>query len=100
MDKGIKIRPKEVTPGGNLWLFASSSGEQSSGVYEEGKHGYFTYFLLKKLQETKGNVSLSDLQKDVTRNVGKETALSGFIQMPKVRFSPAVKDRWISWKLR
>ena len=74
LDKGIKIKPREVKTAGNLWLFASSSGEESSGVYEEGKHGYFTYFLLKKLKESKGNLTLDDLRKDVTRNVGKENS--------------------------
>ena len=54
--KGVKIKPKEETIAGNMVVFASSSGNESSGIYREQQHGYFTYFLLKKLQETKGEL--------------------------------------------
>lgn len=100
LDKGVKIKPREVKTMGNLWLFASSSGEQPSGVFEAGKHGYFTYFLLKKLKESNGNITLEELKTDVVRNVGKETALSGALQTPSVRVSPSIKTSWNSWRLR
>ena len=59
--KGVKINPKEEVARGNMVVFSSSSGNESSGVYREKQHGYFTYFLLKKLKETKGNVNYKDM---------------------------------------
>ena len=52
--RGVKIKPKEESFLGNMVVFASSSGEEKSLPYEEKQHGLFTYFLLKKLKETKG----------------------------------------------
>ncbi|PIX32524.1 MAG: caspase, partial [Bacteroidetes bacterium CG_4_8_14_3_um_filter_31_14] len=59
--KGVKINPEEVLITGNMVVFSSSSGDESSGVYREQQHGFFTYFLLKKLQESKGNISYKEL---------------------------------------
>ena len=37
--------------------------------YHNEAHGIFTYFLLKKFQETKGNVSLGDLSEYLEKEV-------------------------------
>ena len=98
--KGVKIKPKEETIAGNMVVFASSSGNESSGVYREKQHGYFTYFLLKKLQETKGDVTYKEMADYLNYNVKKETGLSGKIQTPQVNGSSAVADSWESWSFR
>jgi hypothetical protein len=50
--RGIKITPKSEPIEGNLVIFSACSAEQTSLPYSEKTHGLFTYFLLKKLQET------------------------------------------------
>ena len=60
-NRGIKIRPKENIIKGNTIILTSSSNEEASMVYDEMQHGMFTYFMLKKIQETKGNVNMQDL---------------------------------------
>lgn len=97
--KGVKIRPKNVALQGNLVLFSSSSGEQSSGVYREKKHGFFTYYLLKKIQETKGNITYKELANYVILNVSKETSLISKPQTPGLENSLQVKDEWANWKI-
>ena len=74
--KGLKIRPKEEDVSGNTVVFASSSGNESS-VYREKRHGYFTYFLLKKLQESKGDVDYKTLNTYLNYQVKKAAGLSG-----------------------
>ncbi len=96
--KGVKIKPKEETIAGNMVVFASSSGDESSGVYREKQHGYFTYFLLKKLQQTKGSLTYKELADYLEYNVKKETGLSGKIQTPQVNVSSAVAESWESWE--
>ena len=98
--KGVKINPKEEVFKGNMVVFASSSGSESSAVYREKQHGYLTYFLLKKIQETKGYVNYKDLSDYLDYQVRKETALIGKVQTPKVNVSPSVKEQWKYWSFR
>ncbi len=98
--KGVKIKPKDNVLNGNMVVFASSSGEESSGVYRDKQHGYMTYYLLKKLQESKGDITYSRLADYVTQNVKKETALSGKIQTPQVIYSTGVAGIWSGWSVK
>lgn len=98
--KSVKINPKKEQIRGNLVVFTSSSGDESSGVYRENQHGFFTYFLLKKLQETKGDVTYFELSNYIKDYVAKETSLIGKPQTPEVLVSPQVENVWSSWKIK
>lgn len=98
--KGIKIKPKEDALLNNMVVFASSTGEESSNIYREKKHGYFTYFLLKKLKETKGKINYKDLSTYIINNVRKEAGLKGIIQTPKVKASPQIENSWSQYKFQ
>ncbi len=98
--KSVKVKPKENLITGNMVVFASSTGEESSGVYREKQHGYMTYYLLKKLQETKGDVTYRELANYITDKVTKETALSGKTQTPQVIYSPVVENTWSTWSVK
>ncbi len=67
--KSVKIKPKDETINGNLVVFTSSSGDESSGFYKDKQHGLFTYYLLKKIQETKGSVDYQSLFEYLKREV-------------------------------
>ena len=98
--KGVKVKPKDNVVNGNMVVLTSSTGEESSGVYREKQHGYMTYFLLKNLQESKGNITYKDLANSVINNVKKETALSGKVQTPQLNYSTAVDGTWEGWKIK
>lgn len=98
--KGIKVKTNKNVLLGNMVVLSSSSNEESSSVYRETKHGYFTYFLLKKLKETKGNIDLGELSTYVINSVRKETGLNGIVQTPEVTFSQKVAESWQEWKLK
>ena len=98
--KGVKIKPKDNMVTGNMIVLSSSTGEESSGVFREKQHGFMTYFLLKKLQETKGNITYKELADFVIENVKKETALSGKNQTPQLNYSPNVEGTWTNWKIK
>ena len=97
--RGVKIKPKEENLLGNLVILSSSSGNESSGSYDNKKHGMFTYFLLKKLQESKGTANLKEISDYLYNEVRKESALSGKIQTPQVQSSSSVGKDWESWIL-
>jgi hypothetical protein len=99
--KGVKVKAKEQEVKGNVVVFTSSSGTESSTVYKEKEHGMFTYFLLKRLQETKGEATLKDLADYVTKNVKIESLMvNEKDQTPTVIGSESVMDKWENWKLR
>jgi hypothetical protein len=65
------------------------------------KHGMFTYFLLKKIQETKGVVTYGELEKSVRENVAIESLkINSKAQDPKASISPDVLSTWETWKIK
>ena len=61
----------------------------------------FTYFLLKKLKDSKGNVTLGDLEQYVSSEVRKKSiVLNGKSQTPSVISSLTLGETWKNMKLR
>lgn len=86
---------------GNSVVFSASSGDETAMTYPEKGHGLFTYFLLKKLQETQGNVSYSELADYINKNVKKEAFLSNEKpQNPVVATSTAASSTWKNMTLK
>ena len=98
--KSIRVKPKEESFAGNMVVFASSSGDETSAVYDEKQHGFFTYFLLKKLQQTKGETDLKALSDYIYNSVRLEAGHIGKIQTPQVNPSSQAADKWEEWKLK
>lgn len=93
--RAVVIKPKDAAPQGNMFAFTATSGQETALPYKEKNHGMFTYFLLKKLQESKGNVSLRDLTDYVTENVKRQsTVTNGKPQTPTVTASGAMASDW------
>jgi len=99
--KAVKIKPRENTLfDGNLVSFSSSQGEQRSYFYREKKHGLFTYYLLKKLKKTKGNIHYGKLKEYLSKKVPlKSVDLYEDEQVPAVNYSLDIKEKWKNWKL-
>ncbi len=96
--RSVKVKPKEDLVSGNMVVFSASSGEQSSLPYNDKQHGMFTYFLLKKLQETKGNITYSKLADFIKNNVSIESLrINNKEQDPTVKISMDVQDKWENW---
>jgi hypothetical protein len=95
--KGLTRVPEEVEAGGRTVVFASSSGKQSSGVFEEQEHGYFTYFLLKYMQQAKGKLNYGEMFDEVRREVSLQSNRDERKQEPSIRVAPAVIDEWRNW---
>lgn len=86
--RGVRIKPNKDAVSGKLVMFSATQGEETAHPYEEQQHGLFTYYLLKKLRESKGNVTLGDLTDYVTDNVERISAVNGKKQTPTVTASP------------
>jgi hypothetical protein len=98
--RGVKVKPKKEMITGNMVVFTASSGEQSSLPYKDQQHGMFTYFLLKKLQESKGNITYGNLADYIKSNVSIESLrINSKEQDPAVQVSINVNDSWENWTL-
>ncbi len=99
--RGVAREPKKETLSGKSVVFSATSADETAMAYKEKQHGLFTYFLLKKLQETQGNVSYAELQEYINKNVKKESFLTNEKpQTPIVATSPAVQDSWKGMTLK
>ncbi len=98
--RGVKVKPKDNILTGNMVVFTASSGEQSSLPYKDKNHGLFTYFLLKKIQETEGNISYKELSDFLGEQVAiKSAIINQKEQNPQTLISVTVKDQWYNWKI-
>lgn len=99
--RGVAREAKKETLGGKAVVFSASSGDETAMTYADKQHGLFTYYLLKKLQETEGNVTYEDLASYISRNVKKDAfLLNEKPQTPVVATSPAAANTWKAMKLR
>ena len=99
--RGVKIQPKEGALTGNMVVFAASKGDQSAMPYRNEKHGLFTFFLLKKLQESGGNITYRDLADYLIKTVSIESLkINQKEQDPEVKVGEGVKMEWGLWKMK
>lgn len=97
--RGVKFKPKENLLSGNLIVFSASSGEQSSLPYKEKSHGMFTYYLLKKIRESEGNLSYGELAEYLKNEVSINSLLiNEKEQTPQVNVSNQLGSEWKNWK--
>jgi len=99
--RGVKIVPKNNLISGNLIVFSASSGDQSSLPYKQKQHGMFTYFLLKKLQETSGNITYGALSNYLVNQVQLNSVkVNSKDQNPQTLFSTSISDSWENWTFK
>lgn len=93
--RGVRIKPKEEELMGNMVVFSASTGDQTALPYHDEKHGLFTYFLLKKLQETSGAVTFDELDNYLKSRVGVNSLrVVGKTQDPVTTVSPQLSQLW------
>ena len=97
--RGIRVTPKKDALTGNIVVFSATSADQTALPYGEKQHGMFTYYLLKKFKDSKGECSYSELYDYLNRNVGNSSLrVNRKDQTPEVNTSPQVQDSWGGWK--
>ena len=98
--RGVRLKPKNEMLKGNIVVFSASTGEESALPYHKKHHGLFTYYLLQKLKETKGNLSYEELSKFLDQHVPLESVIvNDKEQHPTTNISPDIIDAWTTWRL-
>ncbi len=94
------IIPRKEVLSGNTIVFMAVSEEHTSNIYDEKHHGLFTYYFLKELKKSKGNISLLKLSNLLKTDVSTKAIELGFHQMPMILESIAIRDMWQDWKIK
>jgi len=99
--RSVKVKPSMESLSGNMVVFAATTGEQSALPFAKEKHGMFTYYLLKKIQESAGSVNYGTLADYLTKNVSLQSLkINQKDQDPTVTVSSEVSDSWGNWKIK
>ena len=99
--RGVALKSKPGQPQGNMVVFSAAQGDETAYPYAEQQHGMFTYFLLKKLQATKGDVTCEELSEFIKTKVKQQSILeNNKSQTPCVTPAADVATEWKTWKLR
>ena len=99
--RGVAIKAKASAPKGNMVVFSAANGDETAHPYKEKGHGLFTYYLLKKIQESKGDCTLGDLGSYISEKVAQESVVSnGKSQTPRIFSSLSLGDGWKTMKLK
>ena len=97
--RAVKVKPKADFILGNMVVFTASSGEQMALPLESQQHGLFTYYLLKKFQETAGKITYGEMADHIKQKVSIESLkVNQKEQDPQVNISVSVESTWQNWK--
>lgn len=97
--RGIKVTPQKDKLSGNIVVFSATTADQVALPYSDKKHGMFTYFLLKKLQESRGDCTYGELFDYLNSNVVESSLrVNRKDQAPEVNTSLQVQEAWKDWR--
>ncbi len=98
--RGVTVVPNHKKTKGNLVVFTAVSGDQTAHPYESKYHGLFSYYLMKKIQSTNGEVTFGELNEYLKKEVYRKSVINGEEQSPQVNTSSDLQDSWKNWKLK
>ena len=99
--RGVALKAKQEDPRGNMVVFSAASGDETAYPYSAKGHGLFTYYLLKKLQESKGDVNLGELGDYISENVKQQSVvINRKVQTPTATPSASLSANWKELKLK
>lgn len=99
--RGVALKPRTDEPKGNMVAISAATGEETAYPYAEKRHGMFTYYLLSKLQESGGDVTLGELCDYITTKVSQQSVkVNRKQQTPTVMPSPEIETLWRTLPLR
>lgn len=99
--RGVNIKPRMDVLKGNMVVFSAATGDETAYPYKEKQHGLFTYFLLKKLQDTKGDITYQGLSDYIIENVRQQSiVVNQKSQTPQVNAAFELQNKWKSMKIK
>lgn len=95
--RAVARKPKKETVTGNVIVLSATSEAETAMGYDEMEHGMFTYHVLKKLQQSKGDVKFGDLYQAVSEGVRRDSIIrNDKNQTPSLAVSSNLQTSWES----
>lgn len=99
--RAVAIATDDNPVDGKMVVFSAATGAQTAFAYDEKKHGMFTYFLLKILQESNGEASYAEIANYVKEKVSVQARLTNRVdQTPTVTPGNGFEDDWTELRLK
>lgn len=96
-----KVIPKSDVLTGNIVVFSATTSNETAYPFHEKQHGMFTYYLLKKIQESNGNATLKEISDYVSTQVGQQSVVvNKDPQHPEVNVGIGHEEAWKSKKMK
>lgn len=96
--RGVAVNTKAGELQGNAIAFSAAQGYETAYAYQEKSHGLFTYFLLKKLKESRGDITAGELADYLYDTISRMSAVVGMkTQHPSAN---GVVTEWRTMRLR
>ena len=93
---GVVIEPADARFGeGKVVVFAATNKKQQAQGYDVEQHGLFTYFLLRTLKDSKGDITFGELHNRISQQVTEMGQRQRFQeQTPTTIASAKFRDGW------
>ena len=99
--RGVAIKPQIDMPKGNMVVFSATTDKETAHSYKEKVHGLFTYYLLKKIQDSNGTLDLGSLCDYVRTEVAQRSiVVNSKPQHPTVSPSPNMAATWRTLQIK
>ena len=94
------VRLKDLRVREDIVIFAPCPMDKTAYSFSDQKHGFLTYFLMKELKRTKGNINYGTLFENMQKAVKYESSLEGKLQEPQMILGGKMKDGWEGYRFR
>ena len=78
----------------DIVIFMAADGDKTAYSFIDQHHGFFTYYILKELKYTRGEITFQELFNNVTKNMAYETSLQGKLQEPSMIIGGKLGENW------
>ena len=78
----------------DIVIFMAADGDKTAYSFIDQHHGFFTYYILKELKFTRGEITFQELFNNVTKNQAYESSLQGKLQEPSMIIGGALGENW------
>lgn len=85
---------------GNMVIIFAANIQKQAFVFEQQHHGFLTYYLLKELKRTQGDIDYKTMIDNIRQAIAYESALQGKLQEIEVLAGGTLKDTWGSLRFR
>ena len=78
----------------DIVIFMAADADKTAYSFIDQHHGFFTYYILKELKYTRGEITFNELFNNVTKNQAYESSLQGKLQEPAMIIGGKLGENW------